>query len=177
MKNIQRFVLATTMLVAFFSRTALAQKVENDYDHSVTFSQYHTYSWGHVYAADPLFEDRIREAVDRDLQASGWHQVPAEGDVTVTAVAVKKEHAQYNTFYNGLGPGWGWRGWGGGMAMTTVENIPVGTLVVDLYDTGSHKLIWRGMAHDQLSDKPEKNTQKLQKAVDKMFSKFPPRST
>jgi Domain of unknown function (DUF4136) len=36
--------------------------------------------------------------------------------------------------------------------------------------------MWRGLAHDQLSDKPEKNTEKLQKAVDKMFDKFPPRS-
>jgi hypothetical protein len=31
------------------------------------------------------------------------------------------------------------------------------------------------VARDTLSDKPEKNTEKLQKAVDKMFAKFPPR--
>jgi hypothetical protein len=65
---------------------------------------------------------------------------------------------------------------GRGMETTTVEKIPVGTLVVDIYDTGSERLVWRGLAHDQLSDKPDKNTQKLQKAVDKMFDKFPPRS-
>jgi hypothetical protein len=65
---------------------------------------------------------------------------------------------------------------GRGMATTTVENIPVGTLVVDIYDTGSQHLVWRGLAHDQLSDKPEKDTKKLEKAVDKMFDKFPPRA-
>jgi len=63
------------------------------------------------------------------------------------------------------------------MATTTVENIPVGTLVVDIYDSNSQHLLWRGLARDQLSDKPDKNTEKLQKAVDKMFEKFPPRSS
>jgi hypothetical protein len=33
------------------------------------------------------------------------------------------------------------------------------------------------LAHDQLSDKPDKDTKKLEKAVDKMFDKFPPRSS
>jgi hypothetical protein len=57
-----------------------------------------------------------------------------------------------------------------------VENIPVGTLVVDIYDTSSEHLVWRGLASDQLSDKPEKDTKKVEKAVDKMFAKFPPRA-
>jgi hypothetical protein len=63
-----------------------------------------------------------------------------------------------------------------GMATTAVEDVPVGTLIVDMYDTSSKRLVWRGMARDTLSDKPEKNSEKLQKAVDKMFAKFPPRS-
>ena len=63
------------------------------------------------------------------------------------------------------------------MATTSVDNIPVGTLVVDIYDTSSQHLVWRGLANDQLSDKPEKDIKKLEKAVDKMFEKFPPRSS
>jgi len=74
--------------------------------------------------------------VDRDLQSKGWQQVPSGGDATLTAVAVRKDQAEYNTFYNGLGPGWGWRGGGGGgMATTMVEHVPIGTLVVDIYET------------------------------------------
>ena len=38
-------------------------------------SQYHTYSWGHLHAADPLFEQRVREAVDQALQAKGLREV------------------------------------------------------------------------------------------------------
>ncbi|WP_161557543.1 DUF4136 domain-containing protein [Acidisarcina polymorpha] len=176
MKLHQRIAVTAALAIAVLSIPALAQKVETDYDHSANFKQYHSYSWGHVHAEDPLFEQRIRDAVDRALQAKGWQQVPTGGDTTVTAVAIKKNQEEYNTFYTSLGPGWRWHGWGDGMATTTVENIPVGTLVVDIYDSGSKHLLWRGLAHDQLSDKPDKDTKKLQKAVDKMFSKFPPRS-
>jgi hypothetical protein len=174
---LQRISMTAALTAAIFSLPALAQKVQTDYDHSANFSQYHTYSWGPVHSSDPLFEQRIRDAVDRDLQAKGWQQVPDGGDVTVTAISTKRNHAEYTTFYNGMGPGWGWRGWGGGMATTTIQHVPVGTLVVDIYDSGSKHLVWRGEAQDTLSDKPEKNSQKLQKAVDKMFNKFPPRSS
>jgi hypothetical protein len=175
MKRHQRILLAVAITI-LFSISGLAQKVETDYDHTANFAQYHTYSWGHVQAPDPFFEQRIREAIDSDLQAKGWQQVPTGGDVTVTAVLVKKHTAEYTTFYDGLGPGWRWHGWGPSMATTTVEHIPVGTLVVDIYDTNSEHLVWRGLAHDQLSGKPDKDTKKLNKAVDKLFEKFPPRS-
>jgi hypothetical protein len=85
---------------------------------------------------------------------------------------VKRNRAEYDTFYEGLGPGWRWHGWGG-IATTTIETVPVGTLVVDIYETGTHHLVWRGMAHDTLSDNPNTNAKKLEKAIDKMFRKFP----
>ena len=177
MNILQRVFVTLAVAVVFFSIPALAQKVETDYDHSVNFSQYHTYSWGHVHSTDPLFEQRIRDAVDHDLQAKGWQVVPVGGDVTLTAVAIKKNRAEYTTFYDGLGGGWRWHGWGGGMATTTVEKVPVGTLVVDIYDTSTKHLVWRGLADDQLSNNPDKDTKKLEKAVDKLFDKFPPRSS
>jgi hypothetical protein len=50
----------------------------------------------------------------------------------------------------------------------------VGTLVVDLFDTHTKKLIWRGSASDTLSGKSGKNIKNLDKGVDKMFEHFPP---
>lgn len=175
MKTFKWISLAAALLAGLLSLPASAQKIETDYDHSINFSQYHTYSWGRVHTSDPFFEQRVRDAVNRDLQAKGWQLVPSGGDVTLTAVAIKRDRAEYDTFYEGFGPGWRWHGWGSGMTMTTVETVPVGTLVLDIYDSGSHHLVWRGMAYDTLSSKPDKNAQKLDKSVDKMFSKFPPR--
>jgi hypothetical protein len=38
------------------------------------------------------------------------------------------------------------------------------------------QLVFRGTATDTLSDKAEKNTKKIQKAVEKMFKKYPPKA-
>ena len=54
-----------------------------------------------------------------------------------------------------------------------VENK--GTLVVDISNGQSKALIWRGTAADTLSDNPDKNTKKIEKAVEKMFKNYPPK--
>ena len=46
---------------------------------------------------------------------------------------------------------------------------------MDMYDTKTNKLMWRGTAADTVSSKPEKNEKKLEKGVEKMFEKFPPK--
>jgi len=45
-----------------------------------------------------------------------------------------------------------------------------------VFDTGTKKLVWRGVATDTLSSKPEKNDKKLDEATEKMFKDFPPKS-
>jgi hypothetical protein len=88
-----------------------------------------------------------------------------------------KEQQTLNTFYDNFGGGWGWR-WGGGFgdATTTTDTYRVGTLVVDLFDTKSKKLIWRGSESDALSDKSSKNIKNLDKGVEKLFREFPPKA-
>jgi hypothetical protein len=79
------------------------------------------------------------------------------------------------TFYDSFGGGWYWSGFGDGIATTTVSTTPIGTLVIDIFDAPSKKLIWRGKATETLSDKPDKNEKKLEKAVEEMFKNFPPK--
>jgi Domain of unknown function (DUF4136) len=146
-----------------------------DYDHSTNFSNYKTYSWLKVEAGDSLWQDRIQRAVDNELMAKGWMRVPTGGDAAVSAIGSTHTEQQLDTFYNGLGGGWGWRGFGGfGEATTTVQNIPVGNLMVDIFDAHTKKLIWRGTAEKALSGKAEKNEKKMQDEVKDMFKKFPP---
>jgi hypothetical protein len=61
------------------------------------------------------------------------------------------------------------------MATTQTNTYDVDTLVVDTFENRSKKLIWRGVVTDTLSDKPEKNTEKINKAIEKMFKNFPPK--
>jgi len=42
------------------------------------------------------------------------------------------------------------------------------------YAARTTQLVWRGTGTDRLSDQPEKNTAKMNKAVAKMFEQYPP---
>ncbi len=98
--------------------------------------------------------------------AKEWRMVPSGGAASISAFGATKNEQSYQTFYDGFGGGWGWRrGWGSGLGetTTTVENTPVGTLNVDIFDTSNKKLIWRGSSSETLSDKIEKNQDKLQR--------------
>jgi len=103
--------------------------------------------------------------------------VPSGGNIAVVAIETTQTQQTLDTFYEGFGGGWRWRGMGVfGDSTTTVENYKVGTLVVDLFDANNKKLIWRGSASDTLSDKSDKNIKSLDKGVQKMFRHFPPQA-
>ena len=161
--------------VAVIACIAFAADVSTDYDHHADFSRYHTYSWIGVKAGNSLWQDRIMQAVDGALSAKGWTKRESGGDAAVSAFGKTQEQDTLQTFYDGF-PGWGWRGWGGGMGMATTTAVPqrVGTLNVDIFDGQTKQLVWRGSAENTLSSKPEQNDKKMEKSVDDMFKKFPP---
>jgi hypothetical protein len=165
-----RFLTFVAVMLAVTS-TAFSMDVKTDFDHHANFPQYHTYSFAKVETPDPLWDDRVKEAIDRALSAKGWTRVPSGGDVSIVAVGTTHEKQTLQTFYDGF-DGWIWGGFG--TATTYQETYPVGTLIVDMFDTNTKKLIWRGSATDVLSGKPEKDEKKLDKAVSKMFEHFPP---
>jgi hypothetical protein len=176
--NVKHRILFS-MVIAVLSTTASLAEVKTDYDRAVEFSHYKTYSWGKVHTEDPLWGDRIKAAVASALAAKGWTEVESGGDVSVMAMEMTEAHRTLQTYYDSFGGGWGWRRWGGGFgsgfgeSTTTEETYQVGTLVIDLFDTNARKLVWRGSASDTLSDKSDKNIQRLDKEIGKMFEHFP----
>jgi hypothetical protein len=178
--KINRLLLlgATAAVVCLFA------KVTTDYDHKANFAGYHTYSWIGVNAQEPLWKDRIQSAIDSQLTAKGWQKVASGGDAAVSAVGATHNEQTLNTFYDGgggFGGGWMHRGWwgggmGGGMGMSTtdVENTPVGTLHIDIFDGKTKNVIWHAAMSDTLSSKPEANDKKLEKNVADAFKNFPP---
>jgi hypothetical protein len=161
------------LMLAGLAAGGSAQEVRTDYDHKVPFEQFHTYSLAKVKTTNPLWEPRIRDAVDKELSEKGWQKVNSGGDVVLTAVGSTQNQQEYQTFYDGMG-GWRWGGLGD-LSTTTVQNIRVGTLVVDMYNANNKQLVWRATSSDTLSNKPEHNEKTLDKAVDKMFKNFPPK--
>jgi len=170
-------IFRACMFFAFFlwfPAILSAQKVTTDFDHSVNFSQYKTFMWlREPRMSDPLMKRRVIDAINKQLTAKGWQLVTEGADVGIIANGATTEEHTLETFYTGFG-GWGWRGWGSGIATTIPEYYTVGTLIVDLFDTRTKQVIWRGTATGTIPDKPEKTAQKLNKAIEKMFKKFPP---
>src|SRR5260370_1819032 len=171
--NAQRKILASAGILVLAATASFAQQVKTDYDRTTDFNQYKTYSWEKVQTQDPLWVDRIKEAVNTALSAKGWTQAPSGGNVAIVAIEMTQNQQSLDTFYNGFGRGWRWGG-GFGDATTTVENYKVGTLVVDLFDANSKKLVLPGSSSDTLSDKSDKNIKNLDKGVPNMFNHFPP---
>jgi hypothetical protein len=148
----------------------LLAAVKTDFDHHADFSRYKTYSWIGAKASNDLWAERITQDVDAQFAAKGWSKVESGGDATVSAFGRTRNEQTLETYYNGF-PGWRWGGFG--ETTTTVENTPVGSLTVDVFDGSSKHLIWRGTATETLSTHPDKNEKKLEKSVEEMFKHFP----
>jgi hypothetical protein len=155
---------------------------------------YHTYSWlplkegadPHVY--NPIIQARVQQAVDRNLTSRGYQKVeegqPSDFKVGWHGAIDEKVDVDYvNTAY-----GYGWDPWydpfygpvaygGAGAGHPVVREYREGTLILDVVDAGSNKLVWRGTAESELSEKMDANkSQKLiNQAADEMLEKFPPK--
>ncbi len=160
-----------------FPALAVAQDVKIDFDKAFDFSTVKTYSialgtkWG-----NDLSERRVLEEFDGAIAEKGWKKVaPEQANVLVVLHGATQTKRNASTFYSGMG-GYGYRGYGGGMgtASTVVSEYSVGTLVVDMFEAKSKNLVFRGTAEDEISDNPNKNKSRLEKASAKMFKNFPP---
>src|ERR1700756_5724503 len=101
--KLQRTVLASAAIAMLFATASFAQQVKTDYDRGADFSQYKTYSWEKVQTQDPLWVDRIKEAVNSALAAKGWTEAPSGGNVAIVAIEMTRNQQTLDTFYNGFG--------------------------------------------------------------------------
>jgi len=160
------------LLIVTVSATALAQKVSVDFDRSVDFSKYETYTLQEgTVVNEPLVHQRIVAAIEYQLAMQGIHRVESDPDMLVTYHTSVREELQFNT----TNWGYGWSRMGSGTSTTTTYRYLVGTLVVDMWDPKEENLLWRGTASATVTDKPEKKEKKINKAAEKMFKDFPPR--
>ena len=163
-----------TVLLSFGSGL-LAQDVTSNAMPGTDFSKYHTYKWVLIQGAshpNQIVDAEIKQSIDGQLSAKGLTK--ATGDKADLYIGYQTAVDQQRQ-WTGYGMGGGWR-WGGGMATATSSTINVGTLVVDMYDPSTKQLVWTGSATNTLdpSSNQEKNENNLNKAMAKLFKKFPP---
>jgi Domain of unknown function (DUF4136) len=154
---------------------AFAQKVSTDFDPVASFAKYKTYAWAEgTKSPNPLGEDRIHQAVETRMAAAGFTKAAGNPDVFIATHAVGQEEKEIITTGYGYGGGYYRYGGMGGMTTSSVNTYIKGTLVLDMYDASTKKLVWRGTGTDTVSDKAEKNAKKVDKALQKMFKEYPP---
>jgi len=178
------FLYAAAIL--FASSAAIAQDVRYNFDKDANFGMFKTYKWVELKDAskvDSLRDKEIRDSVDAELANKGLTKTesdPADLYIAYQAgIGTEKQFTSYNTGWD-YGPGWYRGGWyggdGGGMTTGQTSTIYTGQLVLDMYDSKNHDLVWRGVVSKTIDPeaKPEKQEKNLNKAVAKLLKNYPP---
>ena len=150
-----------------------------DYEPGTDFSKFRTFSFleGSGTPEHPFVVERVRRAIASTLETKGWKWVESGGDAAIYTHFHLDSRTQMTTSGYASGGWYGWRYTGGmNTATTTVSEIPVGTLVVDIVDPAAKKLVWRGWGKDDVSTRrtPEEAEQYARKVMAKLFENFPP---
>ena len=137
-----------------------------DWDRDTRFSDYHTYVWMdtprmEVMQHATLFDRRLRSAVEGELESKGYRKSTTNGEADVLL-----------TYHVGVQDKVDVQQWGYVGRQLDVREYKQGTLVIDVVDAKRMSLVWRGTASGEVSgtDIP---AEKLGKAVQKMFVRFP----
>lgn len=157
-----------------------SMNVSSHVERGLDISRYHTYNWGHADALpfsdprlekDSSFQDHLRGAVEKAMAVRGFAWSTSEGpDLLVHYHASITERMDVDRMDVQ-------RGYCGenGCDVPTLH-YEAGTLVIDVIDARTNRLIWRGWAQravgDMLSDE-DTMARRINEAITRMFDEFP----
>jgi hypothetical protein len=177
----QRAYLAG-ITAALFALTGCATvRVSSHTEHGLSWAQYRTFDWGRPDALpvgdarldkDPNFQDRVQGAIEKQMAVRGFARAAGSGepDLLVHYHAATGERIDVDELDRSSG-----------YCVTAdcrprVTRFEAGTLVVDIIDTRTNRLIWRGWAQDRL-DRVLGDEDRVRHAIDdsvtRMFSTLP----
>jgi Domain of unknown function (DUF4136) len=171
--------LAVTVLLASLGLPAMvqAQKTSYDFDSTAPFSNFRTYAWTQgTPAGEPFFDRRVETTIDSQLAAKGLTKSETNPDLYVCYHVGWGLQRSVDGWVGGAGGGYGWPG-GPGSVDLRLNELPMGTLVIDLIDAAKQQLVWRGMGTQELDleARPEKRDAAIAKAVEKILKNYPPK--
>jgi len=158
--------------------------VNYDYDKDADFTQYQSYSWmelpestpqdaAQAQKSSPLVVKKLRGYIDAQLAAKRLSKVEQGGDYLVIYYLDPKQMLfVQQTAYSGMDI-WANSRMGGS---TTQKEITEGTMIVDLIDSKTNQLVWRGMAENahESDASMEQLYDTAEKAIAKIFENYPP---
>jgi len=173
--------LIVLALLVLSTLTVNAQKVKVSSDPACDFSKYKTYTWDQGTLANPIIKQYIVAAVDKEMAAKGLRKVENDADLTLTSLTATESdltatNPSWAPALNSIATGI--------PASSQAWAVTKGTLMIDMTDARTKNGVWRGVASHTLENGPSGNSVRdakavekpINKAVQKMFKKFPPQS-
>jgi len=154
---------------------AIAADTKTDYDHSVDFRKFHTFAWrtakpdGNGVVNNSLVMSRIQEAIGEQLTSKGLTQATNNPDLYVVAHVGTKNMQDIDYWPTG------WRHWRWMGPHVTVQRYVEGTVIVDLVEAKSNRLVWHAVTTDTGDDLLDvQSAKKVDKMVVDSFKHYPP---
>lgn len=163
--------------------------VSQDYDLAVPFSQYEHFAFADKdpqRKTDPRYDNelintRFYNAIQKELREKGYiyKAVPGESDIIVSFnYSVRPKMDLYNISKQ-VGFSYGaYHRYGGISAptCTDISEFDQGLLFIDIRDTGTGRLVWRGTGADIVSihATPEAIHDQVEKMVTAVLEQYPP---
>jgi hypothetical protein len=156
--------------------------VTSDYDPKVDFTRYKSFAFlPDKTLNNPFLRQKFENAITRALEPKGFRYVTPEENpdlwIAIAGSVDKQLQMDTSTYGYGYG-GYGWYGgYGMGMGTTTVREIPVGTVVIDVVDAARKELVWQGRGTDTINPNASSSDRdyNIHQAMLKMFKEFPPK--
>lgn len=165
-----RFLFALSMAALLAWPVAARPKatVERDLDYDLARS--HRFSvevatpWG-----NEACEQRVSRSVATRLQAGGW--LPSDGghapDIRVLLHGASKDVRGVHEYYRRTRLAW--KGWGPRKRVLHPYEYTERTLVVDMFDASTQRLVWRGTAKGVASTNSDRNHARIERGLDRLF--------
>ena len=130
-----------------------AQKTSAAFDEKVDFSNFKTFAFDKGGARNPYVNNLIVEAIERELTSRGLTKVDIDPDLKVSYLAATVPNLQVQNvpFYHVVNPAYSGMV---GSATMNMWDVTTGTLVIDLWDRKSDRVIFRGTITDVLQQAP-----------------------
>ena len=180
MKSVLTIAGVVLLTSALLTTVAHAQKTSAGFDKTVNFSNYKTFMFSSTNGArNPYVNEMIITALVRELTARGLTRVEANADLRVNYLAATGFNLQVsnvsfgyavNPVYSGLIS-----------SGSVMSDLTTGTLLIDLFDNKTDRIIFRGTAKDVLQRAPSANpeadakivSKPINKGIAKIFKKYP----
>jgi hypothetical protein len=117
----------------------------------------------------------VQAVLEDELAKHGLTRSEPNADLWL-AVHWRLTTEQHVSSYSPAVWGYGYGPYWAAPAMTTVYEIPAGTMIVDLVDVGKKEIVWRGTASQEIQSNKEnaEREDRLREILARLFAGYPP---